>query len=68
METGSLYPALHRLEKQGCLKTEWRQTENKQRAKFYSLTAAGKKQLAEEQRRWERMSNAIAGLMTRKEA
>src|SRR5437868_15157176 len=68
VETGSLYPALHRLEKQGCLKTEWRQTENKQRAKFYSLTAAGKKQLAEEQRRWERMSNAIAGLMTRKEA
>lgn len=64
VETGSLYPALHRLEKQGWVKAEWRQTDNNQRAKFYSLTAAGKKQLVEEQGRWTRMSAAIAGLMT----
>ena len=63
VETGSLYPALHRLEKQGWLKSEWRQSENKQRAKFYSLTAAGRKQLAAEQSRWEQMSAAIASLM-----
>ena len=48
VETGSLYPALHRLEKQGWVRTEWRQTEANQRAKFYSLTAAGRKQLTEE--------------------
>ena len=63
VETGSLYPALHRLEKQGWLKSEWRQSENRQRAKFYSLTAAGRKQLAAEQSRWNQMSAAIASLM-----
>ena len=63
VETGSLYPALHRLEKQGWLKSEWKQSENKQRAKFYSLTASGRKQLAAEQSRWEQMSAAIANLM-----
>src|SRR5215471_6195524 len=63
VETGSLYPALHRLEKKGWLKSEWRQTENKQRAKFYSLTASGKRQLAAEQSRWNQMSAAIASLM-----
>jgi PadR family transcriptional regulator PadR len=68
VETGSLYPALHRLERQRWVKAEWRQTENNQRAKFYSLTATGKKQLAEEQGRWARMSAAIAGLMARGEA
>ena len=68
VETGSLYPALHRLERQGWVKAEWRQTENNQRAKFYSLTAAGKKQLAAEQGRWTRISAAIAGLMARGEA
>jgi transcriptional regulator len=68
VETGSLYPALHRLERQRWVKAEWRQTENNQRAKFYSLTATGKKQLAEEQGRWARMSAAIAGLMSRGEA
>jgi PadR family transcriptional regulator PadR len=64
VETGSLYPALHRLERQGWVKAEWSQTENKQRAKFYSLTAAGRKQLAAEQGRWNQMSAAIAGLMS----
>lgn len=63
VETGSLYPALHRLEKQGWLKSEWRQSENKQRAKFYRLTVSGKKQLAAEQSRWNQMSAAIASLM-----
>ena len=68
VETGSLYPALHRLEKQSWVKAEWRQTDNNQRAKFYILTVTGKKQLVEEQGRWARMSAAIAGLMTRGEA
>lgn len=63
VETGSLYPALHRLEKQGWLKAEWKQSENRQRAKFYNLTAKGKKQLAAEQSRWNQMSAAIASLM-----
>jgi PadR family transcriptional regulator PadR len=68
VETGSLYPALHRLEKQGWVKSEWRQSENNQRAKYYNLTAAGRKQLAVEQTRWNRMSVAIADLMKPKEA
>src|SRR6266700_6600445 len=63
VETGSLYPALHRLEKQGWVRAEWRQTEANQRAKFYSLTAAGKKQLAEEHTRWRRMVGAITQIM-----
>jgi PadR family transcriptional regulator, regulatory protein PadR len=62
-ETGSLYPALHRLEKQGWVKAEWRQSENRQRAKYYSLTPSGRKQLAAEHSRWNRISAAIAGLM-----
>jgi transcriptional regulator len=63
VETGSLYPALHRLEKQTWVKSEWGQTENNQRAKFYSLTAAGKKQLSAEQSKWNQMAAAIASLM-----
>jgi PadR family transcriptional regulator PadR len=63
VETGSLYPALHRLEKNGWLKSEWNQSENKQRAKYYSLTTAGRKQLASEQSRWDQMTTAIAALM-----
>jgi PadR family transcriptional regulator PadR len=63
VETGSLYPALHRLEKSGWVKSEWKQSENKQRAKYYSLTAVGRKHLANEQTRWNQMSAAIAGLM-----
>ena len=67
-ETGSLYPALHRLEKQGWVKAEWRQSENRQRAKYYSLTSSGRKQLAAEHSRWKQMSEAIAGLMDPKPA
>jgi len=68
VETGSLYPALHRLEKQGWVKSEWRQSENNQRAKYYNVTAAGRKQLAIEQTRWNRMTAAIADLMNPTEA
>jgi PadR family transcriptional regulator, regulatory protein PadR len=66
VETGSLYPALHRLQRRGWLKSEWKQSENKQRTKVYSLTATGKKQLATEHDRWNRMTIAIAGLMSAK--
>src|SRR5438105_1236813 len=60
VETGSLYPALHRLERQGWLKAEWRQSENNQRAKYYCLTAKGRKHLAAEQDRWTQVSSAIS--------
>jgi DNA-binding PadR family transcriptional regulator len=63
VETGSLYPALHRLEKQGWVRTEWRQTEANQRAKYYSLTPAGKKQLTEDHARWKQMVQAIGNIM-----
>jgi transcriptional regulator len=63
VETGSLYPALHRLEKQGWLTAEWGLSSNNQRARFYSLTRAGKKQLSAEESKWELMSRAIAGIM-----
>ena len=63
VETGSLYPALHRLEKQGWIRSEWRASEHNQRAKYYRLTAAGKRQLASEQSRWNQLSAAIASLM-----
>ena len=63
VETGSLYPALHRLEKQGWIKSEWRSSEHNQRAKYYQLTASGKKQLASKHDRWNQLSAAIAGLM-----
>jgi PadR family transcriptional regulator PadR len=63
VETGSLYPALHRLERQGWLASEWKTTVNKQRAKYYRLTAAGKKQLLAEHSKWESLVKAIAGVM-----
>lgn len=56
---GSLYPALHRLEQQGWLKAEWRPTETRREAKFYSLTASGRKQLAAERESWARLSVAV---------
>jgi PadR family transcriptional regulator PadR len=64
VETGSLYPALHRLERQGWIKSEWRSSEHNQRAKYYRLTASGKKQLASKYSRWNQLSAAIAGLMS----
>ncbi len=63
IETGSLYPALHRLERQGWLCSEWGTTENNQQAKYYRLTAAGKTQLLAEQSRWDLLVKAIAGVM-----
>ena len=60
---GSLYPALHRLEHQGWIDAEWAVSELGRRAKYYQLTAAGRKQLAAETREWERMSNAIGRVM-----
>jgi len=63
VETGSLYPALHRLERQGLVSSEWKQTESNQRARFYRLTAAGRKQVVAEQSKWEQLVTAIAGVL-----
>ena len=63
VDTGSLYPALHRLERQKWITSEWAVSENKQRVKVYRLTAAGKKQLAAERSRWEKLSEAVAGVL-----
>ncbi len=63
VETGSLYPALHRLEKQGWIKSEWKQSEAGQRAKFYRLTPAGKRQLLTERSRWDQLTSAMAGIL-----
>lgn len=63
IEEGALYPALHRLELRGLLAAEWGASDNKRRAKFYRLTAAGRKQLAEETAHWNRMANAIARIL-----
>jgi transcriptional regulator len=60
IEQGALYPALYRLEAQGLLATEWGVSENNRRAKYYTLTAAGRKRLLEEEAQWTRVSNAIA--------
>jgi PadR family transcriptional regulator, regulatory protein PadR len=63
VETGSLYPALHRLERQKWVKSQWKLTESKQRAKFYQLTALGKKQLTSDHRRWVQLVRAIGSVM-----
>jgi transcriptional regulator len=63
IDHGSLYPALHRLERQGWVASEWKLTENKQRAKYYTLTATGRKQLNAERSRWAQLSAAIARIM-----
>ena len=63
VDTGSLYPALHRLERQKWIAADWKVSENKQEVKVYRLTAAGRKQLMKERSRWEQLSVAIAGLM-----
>ena len=65
---GSLYPALHKLEQEGWIKAEWRPTENNRRAKFYSLTRAGRKQLEKETADWERLSEAISYVVRIEEA
>jgi transcriptional regulator len=63
VDTGSLYPALHRLEKQKWITADWKTSENKQRVKVYRLTAAGKKQLSAERSRWSELLEAMAGIL-----
>ena len=63
VEEGALYPALHRLELRGLLVSEWGLSDNNRRAKYYRLTAAGRKQLASDSEFWERMAGAIGRIM-----
>ena len=63
LETGSLYPALHRIERQGWVKSEWKQTESNQKAKYYRITAAGKKHLVADHSRWQQMVETIGLIM-----
>ena len=63
VEHGSLYPALHRLEKQGWLESEWKMSEANRRARFYKLTAKGRRQLVAEQSRWKQLARAVARTM-----
>jgi PadR family transcriptional regulator, regulatory protein PadR len=63
VEHGSLYPALHRLEKRGWLASEWKISEANRRARYYKLTAAGRRQLLEEQSRWKQLVRAVARTM-----
>jgi PadR family transcriptional regulator, regulatory protein PadR len=63
VEEGSLYPALHRLERRGWIEAEWGLSDNNRRAKFYQITKAGRKQLAVETSTWKRMTEAIAKVM-----
>ena len=65
---GSLYPALHKLEQEGWISAEWKQSENNRRAKFYSLTPLGKKALRRETVDWNRLSTAISRVVSLKEA
>lgn len=63
VNAGSLYPALYRLEARGLIKAEWRTTDKNRRAKFYSLTAGGRKQLASERENWDRFARAVAAIL-----
>ena len=63
VEEGSLYPALHRMEQAGWLKAEWGLTEKNRRARLYSITAKGRKQLAEEQESWDRLTTGVARVL-----
>jgi transcriptional regulator len=64
VDTGSLYPALHRLERQKFITAEWKLSEKNQRTRVYRLTAAGRRQLVSERSRWQTMSDAIAGILS----
>ena len=64
IQQGSLYPALYRLEHQGSIVSEWGESDNKRKAKYYRLTAAGRRQLQEETRKWNRMTDIIAGILS----
>ena len=63
VDTGSLYPALHRLERDGAVDSEWATSDNKQRVKIYRLTAGGRRKLTEERSRWNRLMEAMAGVL-----
>jgi PadR family transcriptional regulator PadR len=64
IQQGSLYPALYRLERQGLIASEWGESDNKRKAKFYKLTAAGRKQLKVETDSWTRFSDVVAGVLS----
>ena len=63
VEEGSLYPALHRIEQAGWISSEWGRSENNHRAKYYRLTAVGRKQLAKEEENWDRLTRAVAKVL-----
>ena len=63
VNAGSLYPALYRLEQKGLIRASWADTENGRRAKVYSVTAAGRKQLTEQRENWERFAGALAAIL-----
>jgi PadR family transcriptional regulator len=64
VQQGSLYPALHRLEKRRWLRAEWAATDTGREARFYALTALGRKQLGEQRANWDRLSTAISGILS----
>jgi transcriptional regulator len=66
IQQGSLYPALYRLEHQGLIKSEWGESENRRKAKFYRLTAAGRRQLQSETDKWNRLAAVIVGILNTK--
>jgi PadR family transcriptional regulator, regulatory protein PadR len=63
VEEGSLYPALHRMEQDGWISAEWGTTENNRRARYYQLTAKGRKQLTDEEKNWARLTQAVAQVL-----
>jgi len=63
VEEGSLYPALHRIEQEGWIRAEWGVSENNRRAKFYELTAAGRRQLAAEEKKWAKLTEGVASVL-----
>ena len=63
VNAGSLFPAFHRLERDGCIRTEWRATENNRRAKYYAITEHGRRKLKREAREWETQSAAISRIL-----
>ena len=63
VEEGSLYPALHRLEQDGFIQAEWGMTETNRKARFYSLTRAGRKQLRDEEESWARLTEAVSSVL-----
>jgi transcriptional regulator len=64
VNAGSLYPALYRLEKRGLIKSRWQETESGRRAKTYSVTSAGRKQLTDERESWERFAGALRAILS----